>query len=695
MLTDLTELHHQGRLVKAENECRAYVAEHPNDAEAMLLLSIILGQRNKVDEARQVVQRAHELAPDRADIVMTQATLDFREDKLDSARALYHQALTLDPNLAKAHIALGNIATGEGNQALAEQHFRTALRAKEDPQALAGIGVIALQADDVERALQYLSRAAELAPNSAPIQVMLARVFVKKGTINFAEQALENAIRLQPEDQHARQLLGSLLMQEERYAEAEPLFRTLHESEATRLVGALGLADIARLRGDLDTAIVHYRTALEQEPGNHTIVKTLAWCLLEKGQYAESMQAYDSFLERSPGNVVVGSARADLLGRFGQNEEAITSWQGILERDPSNQTARVRLATAREAAGALDEALALVDAAPPAAVRDPDLVFLKVRAALRNDDLVDARYLLDELAVQKLATDQERVRNSYLGLLHDRAGDVEAATRAFLLSQEVPRAHLPQLPETFTIEPFDAGGEPLPNAPVMLLGTPGSGVERIAALLADQSGLAVPRGRHFGAQRDDGFGRMDFSRPASSFGETEIANLRDRYFDQLRELRIPEDRTMVDWMPLWDARLLDFARHVLPGTRLIIVERDPRDALINWLGFGWTPGITCANLENAALWLTLVTRHLHGGTGMDEPRRLLVHADSVLDDPVGAGTELANFLGIGALQPGAQFASMMNSAGGMPVRFPAGHWRAYAKPLATAFSIVAPREAQE
>ena len=38
-------------------------------------------------------------------------------------------------------------------------------------------------------------------------------------------------------------------------------------------------------------------------------------------------------------------------------------------------------------------------------------------------------------------------------------------------------------------------GAPWADAPVLLLGTPGSGVERIAALLADQPGLTVLRDR--------------------------------------------------------------------------------------------------------------------------------------------------------------------------------------------------------
>jgi hypothetical protein len=74
-------------------------------------------------------------------------------------------------------------------------------------------------------------------------------------------------------------------------------------------------------------------------------------------------------------------------------------------------------------------------------------------------------------------------------------------------------------------------------------------------------------------------------------------------------LDVPEDRTIVDWLPHWDARFLPFVRQVLPGARLVIVGRDPRDALLNWLAFGWTPEYSCPGIEAAADWLA----HLRTG----------------------------------------------------------------------------------
>src|SRR5690606_36281709 len=117
---------------------------------------------------------------------------------------------------------------------------------------------------------------------------------------------------------------------------------------------------------------------------------------------------------------------------------------------------------------------------------------------------------------------------------------------------------------------------------------------------ADQPRLAVLRDRIFGSQRADDFRDPDFVRYAGELDEDAIATLRDRYYAPLRALNVPEDRTIVDWLPHWDARFLPFVRQVLPGAKLVIVGRDPRDALLNWLAFGWTVEYSCTDVDAAA-----------------------------------------------------------------------------------------------
>lgn len=61
----------------------------------------------------------------------------YRAGQLREARALAEQVLALDPAAARAHATLGLIAIAEGGHVQAREHFRAALRARQDRQAAA------------------------------------------------------------------------------------------------------------------------------------------------------------------------------------------------------------------------------------------------------------------------------------------------------------------------------------------------------------------------------------------------------------------------------------------------------------------------------------------------------------------------------------------------------------------------------
>jgi hypothetical protein len=160
--------------------------------------------------------------------------------------------------------------------------------------------------------------------------------------------------------------------------------------------------------------------------------------------------------------------------------------------------------------------------------------------------------------------------------------------------------------------------------------------------------------------------------------------VRERWLASLQACGVATDRPVVEWLPRWDARLLALVHRAMPGTRIVVVERDPRDELLNWLAFGWAPGFRCEDPLAAAQWLAQARRHLRRGADAADPRRLVVSADALLADPAGAD-ELARFLGISALE-GEPFAA--RGPGGLSQSFAAGHWRDYRDALAGAFTLL-------
>jgi len=690
MLKESIDLHRQGRLDEAEQGYRARLSDHPDDVEVLHLLGLLCHQRGDDEEGLALLERARELAPTDASIEATLAGVYFRRGDHAAAKQGYRHALALNPNIGGVHSGLGQIAMMQRDLPAAEQHFRTALRAGDDALALAGLGALTLERGDVDAALGYLTRAAALAPDDAIVQTMLGQAFVQRGTLAFAEQAFANALRLQPQLHQVRQMLAEVLVKLERAGEAEPHYRALLTVPGFDLQASAGLGDTAVAEGRLDDAATHYRAALAIDPRRPMLARALGWVLGQLGRDDEAIAAYDAYLAHVPHDRAVRAARADTLIQIGRLREARVDWQAISQADPGDLQAHGRLASIEESFGRWDDADAQARLVLRAAPDDADMLFLHARSLLRRSDDAAALDVLERLRRQPLDDAQARLRWNYLGRLQDRAGETAAAARSFAEAQRDLPSSLPVLDDPHDLQsaiPVASGDET--RAPVLLLGTPGSGVELVAALLAQQPQLRVLRD-HFGAvTRGEDFDRARFGVAAASLGPHDREAMLEHYRTRLPATDAGADRVLVDWLPQWDAPLLHWIQGAMPGTRLIVVERDPRDMLLNWLAFGWAQGFPCPDPAVAALWLKRARRHLQVGATFDPSRRLVVDADRILDD-AAAADELARFLGIETVSRGSAPEAAARSPGGLPMRFAPGHWQRYGDALAAPFRQLAP-----
>jgi tetratricopeptide (TPR) repeat protein len=451
-----------------------------------------------------------------------------------------------------------------------------------------------------------------------------------------------------------------------------------------------GLGDTAFAQGRLDEAATHYRAALALEPQRPMLVRALGWVLAQLDRNDEAIAAYDGYLAQVPRDRAVRAARADLLLWLGRRQEARVDWQAISQADPGDLQAHGRLASIDESFGRWDAADAEVGLVLRMAPDDAEMLLLHARTVMRRGDDAAALDVLERLRRQPLDDAQTRLRWNYLGRLHDRAGEAVAAVRCFTEAQRDLPSSLPALDDprrAQAMAPAIANSDA--RAPVLLLGTPGSGVELVAALLAQQPKLRVLRD-HFGAvARADDFDRARFAIAPASLGQQDRDAIREHYMAPLRGTEAESERIVIDWLPLWDAQTLVWIQSAMPGTRLVIVERDPRDMLLNWLAFGWAQDFPCSDPAAAALWLQRARRHLALGAEFDASRRLVVDADRLLDDDASAD-ELARFLGIENLSRASTPEATAQGPGGLPMRFAPGHWQRYGDALAAPFRQLAP-----
>nr|MDQ2972319.1 hypothetical protein [Pseudomonadota bacterium] len=274
-------------------------------------------------------------------------------------------------------------------------------------------------------------------------------------------------------------------------------------------------------------------------------------------------------------------------------------------------------------------------------------------------------------------------------------GQWNDAAEAFDAAQRIRAASsppLPALPELdaalrerlHELASLPALREPRTPPPILLLGLPGSGVGRIAALLGDQPALKVRRDRFAGAT--DFLGGTFDARLLDPLTDADLAWLERRYARPLQRADIGDAR-VIEWLPWFDARVLPALRRVWPNARIVIARREARDTLLNWLVFGGARGLTMPDAIEGARWLKLASDHQ--SLGAETMTAHTIDTDALLADPAGEqGAALTAFLGLQSLQPGALSQAASHGRKGLPIAFAPGHGAHYQESLAEAFAAL-------
>lgn len=676
-----------------EIRIREQLREQPDDVAALRTLGQICTRKRQFAEARQHLSRLLELEPADLATRLIVAGLAGTEGDLDAAEQGYKDVVARQANVAEAWAGLAKVATQRAQPKQAEEHYRRAL--KHDPDlvdALLGLGRGRLASGDVEQASKLFQHATVVSPRHPLALLHVAQALIARGEPVAAARPLTRALEIEPEFANARFLLAQIDLRRRREVAAEANFRRVLAGGTHAGSAHAGLGDALRSQGRIDEALTTYETGLTAQADDEALTTAVAACKAELGRSSEAITDLESFIAAHPRCAAPRMLLAEILGSSGNAAQAVAMWRTAAERDPEDLLAQTEAALRLEASGELDSAAAL--AARTSADTRPQAVLLRARCAVRSHAYATAEQELLALQAKNLPDALLRERFRLLGLVHDHHGRYAEAVLAFREAQRIGAGDLPALAPVQTVrtdlqplldDPVLASAAEI--TPVLLFGLPGSGVERVAALLADQASVFVREDRF--AKQTDLFADGADSRMLRSMSEGELKVLQRGYQRSLARA-VPstsvqeQSACVVDWIPCFDARVLAQLRRALPGVRALIVACDPEQAFLDWLAFGWQRNYRVADPAAAAKWWREASAHVELAAEVLPHAR--IDANAVLADPQAAGHDLAAFLGLDAVIPGARFAQRSTASSGLPVRFAAGHAQHYRDALASAFA---------
>ena len=584
-------------LQTAEQAYRRVLADQPRHLRALCGLATVRGQLGAIDEARDLLGWAVDLAGLSAEDHVVLGTTFIRINDLESAQRQFEIAVAIDEKHAAARFHLANVLSGRGNIAEAALQYEKVLAL--DPnhaEAHQNLGLALQTLGQFDSAATHHQAALAMAPKSTAIHASLGDAYRHMGRHEDAIAQYAQAIAINPglTDLHIN--LGGCFHATGR---REPAIRSYLRALAVNPGLASAHYNLGILYAELDNpdaAIAHYERAISLLPGSAEAHYNLANVLRRRHRHPDAIEHFKEAIRLKPDYVVAQLGLGDALQSQKQIDGAIVCFRAALANKPGDATTLNRLASALLVAGRIEEASRAFEAAIEIT---PDNIGIQHNyASVRPFTAGDRRLA----GMEDLLARADRLSDEQLMVLHFTLGkayaDLKEADRSFdhlVAANRLKRRQMSydergtltlmqRIRDTFSSEVVGAKSNAGygSQSPIFVLGMPRSGTSLVEQIIASHP-------RVFGAgELTDLVATTSIfsSRTASPYPEL-LAKLSDNdlrefgktYVERLGGITGDCDR-VVDKLPanFVFAGLIHLA---LPQARIIHVRRDPLDTCLS------------------------------------------------------------------------------------------------------------------
>jgi tetratricopeptide (TPR) repeat protein len=340
----------------AEKSFQTAINVKPGDPQTYINLADFYKGQNAPDRAEQVLQQGIARIPKAVELPVALAGLYMERDRKPEAKHLLDQVEADENNYPDGRRAVAVFLLDNGDPAAALERFR-ALVSKNDNDQAAGAKVAEcyLQLSRWQDADQWLDQrdkdrkdadfrllrarsylgafrlreaAAELqslikdSPDLPAVYFYLSQVYSAQEESTQAQQALSDALRVQPGYLPALLGLGNISLQQNNANSAlayasQVIAASFWVADAHVIAGSSYL-----LQGDLNQAQRAFELAAGLNPRNPAAQERLGHVLGIRGNYAEAEKAYENSLAIAPDYAPALSGLAEILSKEGKSKQA-------------------------------------------------------------------------------------------------------------------------------------------------------------------------------------------------------------------------------------------------------------------------------------------------------------------------------------------------------------------------------------
>jgi putative PEP-CTERM system TPR-repeat lipoprotein len=327
----LFNLGHQ-RVQKALETAQEGLQQNPDSVEFLGIVGQAQLQTGETDAAVSTFERLAKMPPESAEAHFLLARAYGLAGKHDQMRSELTQALEIDPEHFPSQVALVRFLALAGKTEEATQRMQALKEAHPDSvDVMAQEGWLLLRQGRAEEAVKVLKAAFDRAGSGVSRDVVesLATAHWQARQWEASIEARKNWIVNNPKDVPMLMALGQAYTQMNRPEESIAVYRDVLSLTPNN---ALVLNNLAWLlqKSAPDEALQFAEQANKVAPGAPSIMDTLGWLVLERGNAARAAGLFEEAAKKSPDNPQYRYHLAQALHRSGETQRAKAILQELL-----------------------------------------------------------------------------------------------------------------------------------------------------------------------------------------------------------------------------------------------------------------------------------------------------------------------------------------------------------------------------
>lgn len=420
-LQDAVEALQRGDVNSAELTLRAELKTHPNNAEALDVLGVVLDRQKKFSEADGVYRRAVGLSPHAPALLNNYGNHLLTTGKLSEARAVFLQVIAVNPTQANALLQLARLSLQRKLPAEALTYLD---RIPRDSRQFGETEIARMQAlyalhRDKEAEAVY-SRVSAGAQSDARSAYSLGVALAAAGQYAKGEEMLSRALAAAPENFDILYNLGLTASHAGHNERARDILQSALRQQPENVDVLYDLAAVNAVLGQREKAVKLLADAARLAPERADVQQLLARTTADAGYFGDAVQAWDRYLKLVPADDVGRRERAFAVTAIGEDMEGgLAELRAFVATHPKDAVGHYELGIA-EAVGTPEKALSELDRA---LVLRPDLTPAHIARALlrfKKGNFIAALPDFEFAAKREPnnAVVQDRLGQTYMALEH-------------------------------------------------------------------------------------------------------------------------------------------------------------------------------------------------------------------------------------------------------------------------------------